>query len=379
MNLSHSKLQTILSCPMTYFLNYKEGIKLKIEKSALAIGSAVHWGIEHDTDDLEPYYNEEGSFKQRNAYTKDEILAEGMVHGYLNHKEEIFKEILADPETDEQLELLDEQHELTLTAPLKSYKYEQDHEFLGIIDLLLLTNKGFVLIDYKTSSTTPDWDKYLDQIYRYIFLLRHNFPETPVVKIGIVNLKKAGIRQKANENNDAFLRRMKMEYELNDENYINTHMYNRNELDDTLIDNYIQNLSYMADTAELIDTNKLWFINFANANGQYGKSPYYDIFYHNPDAYILYKIRDTIFDEYEEKIVKERDCVPLDMRVIDGNVKVLNKFDIFKEEVNVLFKDNKPIKDQLFGELKKKYATDDSLLEKYWETMEKVDELGEEE
>ena len=64
MKLSHTKLQTILECPMTYFLNYKEGIKLKEEKSALAIGSAVHWGIEHNTDDLEEYYNEEEKYIQ---------------------------------------------------------------------------------------------------------------------------------------------------------------------------------------------------------------------------------------------------------------------------------------------------------------------------
>lgn len=370
MKLSHSKLQTILECPMSYFLNYKEGISLKEEKSALAIGSAVHWGIEHNTDELEEYYNEEGSFNQRDTYTKDQILAEGMVHGYLKHKDELMQEVLYDKETDGYLTVLQEEHELTLTAPLKSYRFEEDHEFLGIIDLLLVTDKGFVLIDYKTSSQTPDWTKYLDQIYRYIFLLKHNFPDVPVVKIGIINLKKTSIRQKANETGDAFLQRMKMEYEINDENYINTHMYDADELDPALIEAYIDNLSKMADTAELIDRNKMWFINFKNANGQYGKSQYWDIFYHTPDAYLLYKIRDYIFDDNEEKIVTTRPCVPLDMLAIEKPDLILNKYDLFKAKKIELFGENKPVKEQLFGALKKEYLTDDTLLDMYWETSE---------
>ena len=56
MKLSHSKMNTILCCPMTYYLTYEQGIQAKVEKPALAIGSAVHWGIEHDTNDLSEYY-----------------------------------------------------------------------------------------------------------------------------------------------------------------------------------------------------------------------------------------------------------------------------------------------------------------------------------
>jgi hypothetical protein len=44
---------------MTYYLKYKVGINLKVKKPALAIGSAVHWGIEHNTDDLTEYWKSE--------------------------------------------------------------------------------------------------------------------------------------------------------------------------------------------------------------------------------------------------------------------------------------------------------------------------------
>lgn len=364
MKLSHSKLQTILTCPMSYFLNYKEGIKLKIEKPALAIGSAVHWGIEHNTDDLTGFYKESGSFKSATSYTKEQLLTESMVYGYLQHKDEIFDDILKD-EDGKSLELIDEIHELTLEANLPGYKEHEDNNFIGIIDLLLLTNKGFIIIDYKTSSQIPEWDKYLDQIYRYIYLLKNKFPDVPIYKIGIINLRKAMIRQKKDENEEGFLIRLKTEYKEHSELYITTHIYHPDDLDENLINDYIENLEKMVDMANTIEKNELFYINYANANGQYGKSPYYEIFYKTKDNYLLYKIQDSIYDAESDVIKNERDCVPIDMLVIDKK-NILNKYSIFeKETISCEILD----KDKLFDHLKKDYECDDKLLEKYYNTF----------
>lgn len=367
MKLSHSKLETIIKCPMSYYLNYVQEIKIKTKKSALAIGSAVHWGIEHNTEDLSDHYKEEGTFKQQDNYTQDQLLAEAMVHGYLKHKDEIFEEILTDPITKEKLILIDESHELYLTGKLKSFKKEiENHDFIGIIDLLLLTNKGFIIIDYKTSSMEPDWDKYLDQIYRYIMLLQTTFPEVPICKIGIINLRKSRIKQKAKENEQEFLNRLRLEYELNDEKYVNYHEYPMNDINDKLLNYYINNLSKMADCADTIEKSKNWYINYNEANGVYGKSDFYDIFYHTPNAYILYNISDYIYDENEECFKDIRDCVQLDMEVIDYD-NCLNKYSIFKEEYekadkNISYRDFIDI-------LKQKYRTDDYLLNIYQKTL----------
>lgn len=94
MKLSHSKLAKLISCPMSYRLTYELGIWTKVEKPALAIGSAVHWGIEHETDDLSEYFKEQGTFKQGDAYTREQVLAEAMVYGYLTHKDEILNRYL---------------------------------------------------------------------------------------------------------------------------------------------------------------------------------------------------------------------------------------------------------------------------------------------
>ena len=227
MKLSHSKLATILNDPMTYYLSYVQGISKKEEKPALWIGSAVHWGIEHNTDDLTEYFKEKGTFRTKEDYTRDHLLSEAMVHGYLKHKDELFEKLLTDPVTQEKLTLENETHELYVTGKLKPYNIKEIdfHDFVGIIDLLLLTNKGFVIIDYKTSTYEPDWNTYLDQIYRYIMLLRTTFPEIPVCKVGIINIRKTGIRQKKNENNDEFLRKVYGDYmKLPPENQRVNHM-----------------------------------------------------------------------------------------------------------------------------------------------------------
>lgn len=387
MRLSHSKLTTLLSCPMTYYLSYVEGISKKETKSALAIGSAVHWGIEHNTEDLSEYYKEEGTFKQGDNYTRDQILAEAMVHGYLKHKDALFKQLLTDPKTKEQVTLVDETHELFLSGKLPSKLHVLPHEFVGIIDLLLLTDKGFILIDYKTSSMVPDWDNYLDQIYRYIMLLNSTFPDVPVYKIGIINIRKTGIRQKKNETDFEFTQRLRFEYELNDENYINYHEYLPEELNQDHIKDYISNLSKMADAGETIVNNKMWFINYSAANGTYGKSDLWDIFYKTPDAYLLYKIKDPIWNDELNSTQDYRDCRPLDMMVIDKQ-DVMNHISKFEQELSYFvdvndinaklqrgeLKSLDDIRDTFFNHLNKYFICDNELLEQYWKTLKNSSE-----
>lgn len=327
MKLSHSKLSTIMGCPMTYYLTYKEGISKKETKPALAIGSAVHWGIEHGTEDLTQYYIDNGTAKNRDNYTREQLLSEAMVHGYLKHKDEIFDQILTNIDTGEKYQLLEESHELFVEGNLQTNENTPLHKFIGIVDLLLLTDKGFIVIDYKTSTYAPDWSKYLDQIYRYIFMLNTTFPDIPIVKIGIINIRKTAIRQKKTENTEQFLNRMKLEYDINDENYVNYHEYSIDALDSRLISDYTKNLSKQCDLAHLIDETDIRFINYANAEGPYGKSDFWDIFYHTPDAHVLYKIRDYIWNDATESFDNSRDCRDIDMHVIDS--KCFNHYDYY--------------------------------------------------
>lgn len=373
MKLSHSKLSCILTCPMTYYLQYKQGITPKVTKAAFSIGSAVHWGLEHNTEDLTPYYEEQG-IKATDTYTDEQVLAEGMVHGFLLNKANIFDEILRHPLTGEKLSLVKESHELWITGKLKSFLFNHAHDFVGIIDLLLLVQdkKGelyFIIIDYKTSSFVPNWDDYLDQIYRYIFLLNSYVPEVPVLKTGIINLRKTKVKRKSNESAIQFSQRIKRDYEIDDGEYLCWHMFDTDTLDKATVDSYLENLSRQADTAELIDNNNAWFINFGNAVTKYGKSQYYDIFYHTPHAEVMYNITDYIYNEETGEFETTRDCRELDMKVIDST-NVLNKYEQFKIQALAFYSMHQDIdKDKLFNELRSRYITDDYLLNKYWTTL----------
>ena len=328
---------------------------------------------------MSEYFKQTGTFKQEDNYTRDQLLAEAMVHGYMKHKDELFDKLLTDTKTGEKLQLVTDNesngeiHELYLTGKLQSTKdKELQHDFVGIVDLLLMTNKGFVLVDYKTSTYVPDWDNYKEQLYRYIFELRCNFPDIPVVKIAIINIRKTAIRQKKTETEFQFLQRMKFEYDLNDEDYVNYHEFLPEDIDNKLLDNYINNLAKMADMADMIDKSKMFFINYGAANGQYGKSEYWDIFYHTPGAEALYNISDYIWNEDEQTFDDKRDCIALDMQVIDED-NILNKYNIFEKE---LLETNAQNKEDFFNELAEKYIVDIDLLNRYWLTYIKKKEVN---
>ena len=317
-----------------------------------------------------PMYNNMIDTPEWNNYSDEQCIAECIVEAYLKIKDKLYKQILTDDETGEILDIVEEYHELKLTSHINSIMFEDGHDFLGIIDLLLLTKKGWILLDYKTGSQKVDYDEYKSQLFKYINLLEYNFPEVPLYKLGVIHLQKTNIRRKRDENDYSFRQRIKMEYDLNEGNLIEAHTYDRSEFDSTQLENYIKDLSQMIDSARLIKDNNLFYINYSNIKGLYGPSQYYDIFYKIKDNYILYIIKDSIYDEFDNKLTEYRNCEPIDMLVLD-NKNILNKYDKFKEETQKLVLEGFNTKDKLFGELKKKYTCDEKLLNKYLTTYKK--------
>lgn len=367
MRLSHSRLSTLVANPKKYKAIYKLGFTQKEKSSALSIGSAVHWGIENNTENLQPYFDESGTFWQAQQYTYEQLLSESMVYGYLKHKDEIMADILTDMETCEPLELIEELHEITLTASLPSnIEGAEPHSFLGIIDLLLLTDKGFIILDYKTSRYKPNFEDYLEQIYRYIFLLKGEFPDVPIYKVGIINLRKASIRQKKTETEYGFLQRLKMEYELNEDAYINHYIYTEDVLDKQLMERYIKNLADMADFAEHVDLHKLYWWNYSDTWGK----EFYGICHNIKDAHVQFDISDTIFDEDKKIFEKYRSAKPIDMLAINQD-NVLHKYEQFETQAVAYFAVHQDVtKDKLFTHIKQNFICDDELLEQHWLTLQ---------
>ena len=165
------------------------------------------------------------------------------------------------------------------------------------------------------------------------------------------------------------MQRLKLEYDLNDENYVNYHQYSMKDIDKKYMEKYISNLSKMCDLAYNIDKNKIWYINYNDVVNVYGKSEFYDIFYQTPDAYLLYKINDYIWNEEEQKFENSRDCVPIDMLVLEKD-NIMNKYSLFKEEFNNI-KENNPdtTLEQFIDYIELNYLCDNNLLNKYVDTL----------
>lgn len=367
---SHSRLNTLINNPAEYYLNYIQGITPKITKPALSLGSAVHYGLEIGSDDLTDYYKLNGSATKQDNYSDEQLLAESMIGAFLKRKDEIYKDLLQDNETGNQLSVVDELHELDLIMNLPTKRFNDPHLFMGIIDLLLLTEKGWILVDYKTSSQVPDWEHYKSQLFKYKSLLEQNFPGVSLYKVAIINLRKTQIRRKKNETDESFRIRLKTQYEV-DDTLIGYHVYDGTEFDSHTLSDYLDNLSGLVDICQTIVDNNNYFINYSNIIGTYGPSQYMEIFYNSPDNYLLYKIKDTIFDELDNKVLTERDCEPIDMLVLEHK-NLMNKYNIFKEEAIKEFKNLDSIDfekidiTQFLNKLKTKYICDDNLLNKYY-------------
>lgn len=328
---SHSKLKKILTCPMSYNIIYNHKIFPKFEKEALGLGSAVHWGIEHNTENLEKYYEENSKFKNKFKAKDEQILAESMVSGYLKHKDDLLAEILYEKETGEILDLLEEHHELKIYGKLKSNIVE-NNKFVGIIDYLLLTNLGFIVIDFKTSSSVPEWENYLDQLYRYIYLLKEEYPNIPVHKIAIINLRKCKVKRKTGENDKSFRKRLDVIYQLNDEKHIDVHIYKSSEINVKDMDVYIENLAKMCDAALSIINSGSYYINYS-AVDDYGGSELKEILLNNDGAYTLYNVRDECYNEITNNIEDFRDMYSIDLEKIFYNFKTCNRYSDFKLDV----------------------------------------------
>ena len=121
---SHSRLNTILQNPAEYYWKYVRGISPRDRKAALSLGSAVHWGLENNTDDLSEYYG-------KTQYTEEQLIAESMVGAYFRRADSI-RDAMLTTDTDKAT-VQDEYHELTLECDVPSYVYKHKfYRFLGI-------------------------------------------------------------------------------------------------------------------------------------------------------------------------------------------------------------------------------------------------------
>jgi len=334
MKFSHSKLKLFFNCPMTYHLKYDLGIIPKNKSQALTDGEAIHWGLEHGTSDLSEFYKENHNLKNfKNG--DNQILEEVIVDAFLKNKEMIFDKILTD-EKGNKLELLEEVHELELSGELEGYNpFIENNTFTGIIDLLLLTNKGFIIVDYKTSSSKPDFNQYLSQLYKYIYLCKSEFADIPVYRIAIINLQKSKLKRKGTQTELQYQKQLEKEYIIagDKEDLIRINIFDRDIISDEEINKAIIDLknqcNYVVVVSNACKLNNVFYTNWDYAKA-YGGSPYLELLERRLGCHTLYNIKDKYIEN--GKIVDTRPMRPIDVEAID-NPKYLNicRYDNYKK------------------------------------------------
>lgn len=322
MKFSHSKLKLFLNCPMTYHLKYDLGITPKVKSQALSSGEAIHWGLEHNTSDLTQFYKENPSLK--NFKNNDnQILEEVIIEAFLKNKEKIFNKILT-TETGEKLELLEEIHEYEINSKISS-KVVKYNEFKGIIDLLLVTNKGFIIVDYKTSSSKPDFNEYLSQLYKYIYLCNYEFPDYPVYRIAIINLQKSKTKRKPIQTEEQYKKQLEKEYIYveDDDDLIRINIFDRDIISDEVIKKSVEDLANLCDyayiTTEACNKNNIFYINWDHAK-EYGGSPYLDLLENRYGCQELYVVKDKYL--FNKKIYDTRPMKEIDVKNIYEGVPI---------------------------------------------------------
>ena len=365
MRFSNSSISSILSCPMTYHLRYDLGINPIVKPQALDLGSAIHWGIERNTYDLEEYYQTESTRKYLQSKADECALGEVIVKTYLDNEDEILKDLLKD------VNVIDRFHEVEITVKLNSV-YRDENEFLGIIDYLLYTDKGFIIIDFKSSSKIPEYSKYLQQLYCYCMLMKEYFPEVPIYKIAVVNFVKSSTKRKPNETIESFKRRLFIEYENND-NLINVQTYNRDLILDERIEQFKHNLENQCDICrnliEFCKFNNCYYINYESMN-MYGGSPYKPLLTKEKNCYVMYNVKDKWIED--DKIVNSRSMTQLDIDSIYDN-KIVCRYNKFVEINEELLKNNKDLSIIESNMLNLGYIFNENSVKTYYEIYKKGD------
>lgn len=363
---SHSKINLLLEDIYSYFLNYIYKIAPHKKSNALQIGEAVHYALENDSSDLNSFFKENGTLEQKHSYSYEQALSESLAECYLEQKDEIIKNILGDAK------ILEEFKEEKFEVELRN----SSHKFLGIIDLLLKTDKGWIIVDYKTTSKTPNFDDYLEQLYRYCFLLNRKFGE-PIYKIAIISLRKASIRQRANENLESFKRRLVLEYKEKADEYITYHIFDSEKdshiFNEEVLESYYENLEIMIKMCGDLTEMDYYPINYSKALSVYGKSTFYDFIYWNPENIKnSYYIKDKWYDAEFDEIKDEREITDFDLEIIKSKSKkiVENAIFTYSKFLEVFEKENYDL-----DVIEEKYLIDNNLLINYLKIYQK--KLGE--
>lgn len=214
MKLSHSRVETFKKCPYQYKLRYIDGLTTKFNldpTNALALGTAMHEGIEKDVESaIQSYYS--------NYPTATPLMVNEAI----------------------KLEVMVAKAKETLGSLLENGRFEVkiDHpDFVGFIDLLVPVegeSNTFDIYDFKYSNNV---DSYLGSSQLHLY--KHFFEQTTRAKVrnlGFIFIPKVKLKLEDGEELSEYRQRLVEECKKHEISIVHIERYDPIKVIDFLLD-----------------------------------------------------------------------------------------------------------------------------------------------
>lgn len=263
--MSHSRINCFKQCPKMFEYKYIKHLFPLESSGALNLGKAFHRGIElNSAEDLAKELDESDYFTEENETEK--VIALAMVEAFLkrfpNHNTP------------------DVQHEVHIEIPIG------DEIFQMYADALKITEKGIILREYKTASRIDvayiDKLKFNDQISRYCVAIE-KFYNKPVIGIEYYIVKKPLLRLKSNESLEQYRERL-VERIMDEDSIVFVELSRTKEDLQETYDDLVYDIDVIKNTTR--------YTKCLNSCSTYGVCPYLSLCAKEPDADLLYIVKE---------------------------------------------------------------------------------------
>lgn len=170
---SFSRISTYINCPFAYKKYYLEGVKTE-SNSAADVGTYVHEHIRTQIQEEEmPFIN---------------LSIEGLevAKDFIHNSEDIMLELAFRYN----YETLETEQDIFINKEFKEVEPDSKDAFLrGIVDLILFSDEGIIVLDWKTGRSEPD----LLQLYIYAILVEAKYGKLPK-EVGFIKLRDKEIK-----------------------------------------------------------------------------------------------------------------------------------------------------------------------------------------
>lgn len=170
---SVSRIKSYQSCKLQYDLNYNQGVKTNLESGDAIKGTAFHAIAEHYKDHLDYSFDDWWKFLQSYTHYGKGLSLRLISKDELNTAFENLKVFWKEFVIDGSFESVIPEQKIEFTLDKNSFQ--------GIVDLTLIKNGRYSVLDYKTTKSGGAGSEHALQLSTYVEAVRQKYePKTPM-------------------------------------------------------------------------------------------------------------------------------------------------------------------------------------------------------